>query len=65
MMPSRDVVVEEVREIRRQISAEFGHDPARLVAHYMTLQEQYRERMGGEKQVVDRKQSDPGAGAAR
>jgi hypothetical protein len=32
-----DPVIDEVREIRRQISAEFDHDPRRLMAHYMEL----------------------------
>lgn len=40
-----DPVIERVRAARRRISARFGHDPARLVAHYMELQEQHRERL--------------------
>lgn len=28
-----------VRRTRREISREHGHDPARLVAHYIALQE--------------------------
>jgi hypothetical protein len=42
---AKDPVVDEVREVRRQISARFEHDPARLVAHYMELQQQYKERL--------------------
>lgn len=34
-----DPVIDEVREARRRISARFDHDPARLVAYYMELQE--------------------------
>jgi hypothetical protein len=30
--------IKEVRAVRRKISAEHGHDPARLVAHYQRLQ---------------------------
>lgn len=30
--------INEVRAVRRKISAEHGHDPARLVAHYQRLQ---------------------------
>jgi hypothetical protein len=37
-----DPVVEEIREVRHRISERFDHDPARLVAYYMELQEQYR-----------------------
>jgi hypothetical protein len=39
-----DPVIDEIREIRHRISARFGHDPERLVAYYMELQEKYRDR---------------------
>jgi hypothetical protein len=38
-------VIDEVREVRHRISEQFDHDPARLVAHYMELQERYRDRL--------------------
>ena len=44
MKPS-DPVIDEVREVRQRISARFQHDPALLVAYYMKLQEQYRDRL--------------------
>jgi hypothetical protein len=40
-----DPVIDEIREVRHQISARVDHDPARLVEYYMTLQEQYRDRL--------------------
>ena len=40
-----DQPIDEIRELRRRISARFDHDPARLVAYYMKLQEQYRDRL--------------------
>lgn len=40
-----DQPIDEVREVRRRISARFDHDPARLVAYYIKLQEQYRDRL--------------------
>jgi hypothetical protein len=40
-----DQPIEEMRELRRRISARFDHDPARLVAYYEKLQEQYRDRL--------------------
>lgn len=40
-----DQPIEEIRELRRRISARFDHDPARLVAYYEKLQEQYRDRL--------------------
>ena len=44
-MPTPDPLVDEVREVRRQISARFGHDPVRLAEYYMELQEQCRDRL--------------------
>lgn len=44
-MSTPDPAIDEVREVRRQISERFGHDPARLVEHYMKLQEQHRDRL--------------------
>ncbi len=40
-----DPVIEEIRDVRHRISARVDHDPARLVAYYMELQKQYRERL--------------------
>jgi hypothetical protein len=40
-----DPVIDEIREVRHQISARFGHDPKQLVAHYMNLQEEHKERL--------------------
>jgi hypothetical protein len=42
-----DPVIDELREIRHQISAAVDHDPARLLAYYMKLQEEYRDRLIG------------------
>jgi hypothetical protein len=43
---SSDPVIDEIREVRHQISERFAHDPARLVAYYMELQEQqYKSRL--------------------
>jgi hypothetical protein len=38
-------VIDEVREVRQRISARFNHDPARLVAYYIELQERHRDRL--------------------
>jgi hypothetical protein len=40
-----DPVIDEIRAVRHRISARFGHDPAQLVAYYLELQEQYRDRL--------------------
>ena len=40
--------IREVRAVRRKISAEHGHDPARLVAHYQRLQAEMGEVAPGQ-----------------
>ena len=45
--PESDPVIDEIREIRHRISERFDHNPSKLVAHYMELQEQYKERLIG------------------
>jgi hypothetical protein len=42
-----DPAIEEIRAVRRRISAQFDHDPDKLVAHYMELQKQYADRLIG------------------
>jgi hypothetical protein len=54
-----DPVIDEIREVRRRISARFDHDPARLVAYYIELQERHRDRL------IDRPKSrEPGGESA-
>jgi len=40
-----DTPIGEVRKLRGQISARFDHDPVQLVAYYVKLQAQYRDRL--------------------
>jgi vacuolar-type H+-ATPase subunit H len=42
---SADELIDEIREIRRQIFAECGNDPKRLVEHYMEFQQQFADRL--------------------
>ena len=37
-----DPLIDEIHEVRRKISAEFGHDPKRLVAHYIEMGRQLK-----------------------
>ena len=41
----KDPVIDEIREVRHRISERFGHEPGQLVAYYLELQEQYRDRL--------------------
>lgn len=38
-------VVEEIREIRRRLSARFDHDLSRYVAHLIEMEDEYRDRL--------------------
>ena len=40
-----DPVIDEVREVRHRISERCGHNPERLVAYYLELQQQFRDRL--------------------
>ena len=40
-----DEEIARIREVRHRISEEFGHDPYRLVAHYMELQKEHPEKL--------------------
>jgi hypothetical protein len=35
-----DPAIDEIRAVRRKISAEFSHDPRRLMAHYVEFEKQ-------------------------
>jgi hypothetical protein len=37
-----DPAIDEIRAVRRKISAEFGHDPRRLMQHYKEMEEEMR-----------------------
>ena len=46
MTPSEaKAVIDEIREVRHRVSERFDHDPQRLIAYYMELQQHYRERL--------------------
>ena len=40
-----DPVIDEIREVRRRISARCGHDPTQLVSFYIEMQKQYQDRL--------------------
>ena len=49
-----DPVIDEVREVRHQISARVNHDPVKLVEHYMIFQEQFGDRLLDTSETDDR-----------
>jgi hypothetical protein len=40
----KDESIEEVRNTRHQISAEYGHNTKRLLDHYKELEKKYKDR---------------------
>jgi hypothetical protein len=46
-----DPIISEIRRVRREISARFGHDVRRLGAHYMELEK--KARASGEYRFAD------------
>ncbi len=45
MKPKDDPTIARIRAVRHRISQQFDHDPQKLVAHYIALQEAYRRRV--------------------
>jgi hypothetical protein len=43
-MKEDDPTIDRIRQVRHQISAEFGHDPKRLVAYYADLEKEFPDR---------------------
>jgi len=37
--------IDQIRRVRHEISAKLGHDPCKLVEHYMELQKQHEDRL--------------------
>ena len=56
-----DPVIDEIREVRHRISARFDHDPTRMVAFYMEMQEQYQDRLIETTQSVELRRDRPAA----
>jgi hypothetical protein len=44
-MRTDDPVIDEIRRVRHEISAQFDHDPRRLVEHYIELQKEFEDRL--------------------
>lgn len=51
MTKMADYEIDEIRRIRREISARFNHDPKKLGEHYRELDKKYRE--SGKYKFVD------------
>jgi len=41
----KDAAIEEIRAVRHEISAQFGHNTKALLDHYRELERQYQARL--------------------
>ena len=63
-----DPVIDEIRRVRHEMSAEIGHDPKRLLAYYAEIQQRFRNQLVNHgdralEQVTRNSTSDTGNGA--
>ena len=49
-----DKALEEIRAVRQQISAAYGHDVKAFLEHYRELERQYQERLLGQRDAAAR-----------
>lgn len=42
-----DPVIDEIRRVRHEISAEHDHDPKKMVAYYAEIKKRYADRVVG------------------
>ena len=54
-----DPIIDEIRRVRHQISAECGHDPKRLLEYYLELERKLKET--GEFRFADAPSTGSGA----
>ena len=56
---SEDVLIDEIRAVRRRISERFGHDTRALLAHYKSLEAKYKDRILRSASSLATKDEDP------
>ena len=52
-----DPATDSIRDVRRKISAEFGHDPRQVMAHYSKMEE--RLQAEGKYRFFDASETEP------
>ena len=57
-MNAADEAIEEIREVRRRISAEFDHDIAKYVAHLQEMEKQYPEQIQRGKELLAKRDAE-------
>lgn len=58
-----DPTVDEIRRIRREMSAEYGHDPRRMLEYFASVQDRVKDRLvnHGEPRALGRTKRCTGA----
>jgi hypothetical protein len=56
---TRDEAIEEIRDVRRAISTEFGHDTRALLDHYRELERRYADRLLRREQAAQGRRRPP------
>jgi hypothetical protein len=54
-MNAADQAIEEIRVVRRRISAEFGHDITKYLAHLREEEKQHQEQIQRGKELLARR----------
>jgi hypothetical protein len=57
-MNAADQAIEEIREVRRRISAEFDHDINKYVAYLQEMEKQYPEQIRRGKELLARRDAE-------
>ena len=57
-MNAADQVIEEIREVRRRISAEFGHDITKYLAYLREEEKQHPEQIQRGKELLARRDAE-------
>jgi hypothetical protein len=57
-MNAADHAIEEIREVRRRISADFDHDIAKYLAHLRELEKEYPEQIRRGKELLAQREAE-------
>ena len=63
MSEIQDVVINQIREVRHQISEQHGHDPQQLINYYLELQQQFTEQLLEDNHVSQTEENSPAVSA--
>jgi len=59
MKEDDDPAIKEIRDVRHRISESVGHDPHKLIEHYIEMQKTFVRRLSERKEQKDLRSSKP------